>query len=401
MDQIKDQVYSVSEFVGLLNQNMEYSYPDIFVTGEVSSFKVNQNKWVFFDIKDSECSLNCFMTIYKLKAPIQDGMLVKVCCTPKLTNWGKFSLTIKSIELAGEGSIKKSFEILHAKLEKEGLFLDSKKRTLPTFPKRIGLITSKQAAAYNDFVTIINQRWSGLAIDHVQVQVQGESAADQIISALEYFGSKSDLYDIIVITRGGGSMEDMQAFNTEPLVRAVSGSKVPTVVAIGHEDDISLAELAADQRATTPTNAAQLVTPDKTEQSTAINNAIKHMVFGLESKIMVQQKKIEEFSSVFSSLASNASEKLNSLINQLFGAVDAIVVYNTNLVNSYQQSLKLLDPSLVLKRGYSLIRLENAIISSVNQINNNDIVDIQFTDGTASARVMDTNQKRRRDDKSK
>ncbi|HMS92414.1 MAG TPA: exodeoxyribonuclease VII large subunit [Candidatus Saccharibacteria bacterium] len=401
MDQIKDQVYSVSEFVGLLNQNMEYSYPDIFVTGEVSSFKVNQNKWVFFDIKDSECSLNCFMTIYQLKAPIQDGMLVKVCCTPKLTNWGKFSLTIKSIELAGEGSIKKSFEILHAKLEKEGLFLDSKKRTLPTFPKRIGLITSKQAAAYNDFVTIINQRWSGLAIDHVQVQVQGESAADQIISALEYFGNKSDLYDIIVITRGGGSMEDMQAFNTEPLVRAVSGSKVPTVVAIGHEDDISLAELAADQRATTPTNAAQLVTPDKTEQSTAINNAIKHMVFGLESKIMVQQKKIEEFSSVFSSLASNASEKLNSLISKLFGAVDLIVVYNTNLVNSYQQSLKLLDPSLVLKRGYSLIRLENAIISSVNQINNNDIVDIQFTDGTASARVMDTNQKRRRDDKSK
>ncbi len=390
MDIIEDQVYSVSEFVGLLNNNLEYSYPEIIVTGEVSSFKINQNKWVFFDIKDNECSVSCFMTIYQLKTPIEDGMLIKVRCTPKLTNWGKFSLTIKSIDLAGEGSIKKSFEILYAKLEKEGLFLDSKKRNLPTYPKRIGLITSKQAAAYNDFVTIINQRWSGLAIDHAQVQVQGESAVDQITSAIEYFGTKSDIYDIIVITRGGGSLEDLQAFNTEPLVRAISGSKVPTVVAIGHEDDISLAELAADQRATTPTNAAQLITPDKTEQATTINNAIRHMVFELESKIMVQRKYIEEFSSVFRTIAANTTEKLNSLINKLFGNIDAVVVNNINLVNNYQQSLKLLDPNLVLKRGYSLVRLENTIISSVNQINNDDILDIQFTDGNASARVIDT-----------
>lgn len=399
MNQVEEQIYSVSEFVGILNQNLEYSYPEIIVAGEVSSFNINQNKWVFFDIKDSESSLSCFMSIYQLKTPVEDGMLVRVRCVPKLTKWGKFSLTIKSIELAGEGSIKKSFELLYAKLEKEGLFLDAKKRTLPEYPKRIALITSKQAAAYNDFVTIINQRWSGLHIDHMQVQVQGESAVDQIISAIDYFGTKNSLYDLIVITRGGGSIEDLQAFNTEPLVRAVSGSKIPTVVAIGHEDDVSLAELAADQRATTPTNAAQLITPDKTEQVISINNKLKHMVHALESNILAQYKIIEEFSLAFRIVSADVGEKLNSMTRRLLNSIDIIITENTNKLDEYQQSLKLLDPHLVLQRGYSVVRRDGTIINSVESLRNNELLDIQFKDGNARAKIIDTIRARSTNDK--
>lgn len=399
MNQVEEQIYSVSEFVGILNQNLEYSYPEIIVTGEVSSFNINQNKWVFFDIKDSESSLSCFMSIYQLKTPVEDGMLIRVRCVPKLTKWGKFSLTIKSIELAGEGSIKKSFELLYAKLEKEGLFLDAKKRTLPEYPKRIALITSKQAAAYNDFVTIINQRWSGLHIDHMQVQVQGESAVDQIISAIDYFGTKNSLYDLIVITRGGGSIEDLQAFNTEPLVRAVSGSKIPTVVAIGHEDDVSLAELAADQRATTPTNAAQLITPDKTEQVISINNKLKHMVHALESNILAQYKIIEEFSLAFRIVSADLGEKLNSMTRRLLNSIDIIITDNTNELDGYQQSLKLLDPHLVLQRGYSVVRRDGTIINSVESLRNNELLDIQFKDGNTRAKIIDTIRARSTNDK--
>lgn len=132
-----EQVYSVSDFFEILNQNLEYSYPDVVITGEVSSFKINQNKWVFFDIKDDQCSIGCFMSIYQLNTPVEDGMLVKIRCTPKLTKWGKFSLTVKSIELAGEGSIKKAFELLYKKLENEGLFLESKNVFYQSIPKEL------------------------------------------------------------------------------------------------------------------------------------------------------------------------------------------------------------------------------------------------------------------------
>ena len=385
-----EQVYSVSDFFEILNQNLEYSYPDVTITGEVSSFKINQNKWVFFDIKDDQCSIGCFMSVYQLNTPIEDGMLVKIRCTPKLTKWGKFSLTVKSIELAGEGSIKKAFELLYRKLESEGLFLESKKRVLPKYPKRIGLITSKQAAAYNDFITIVNSRWSGLVIDHIQVQVQGEQAIDQIISAITQFGKEPLHYDVIVIIRGGGSMDDLQIFNTEPLSRAIYGSKIPTLVAIGHEDDTSLAELSADLRATTPTNAAQLVVPDKSEEQARLENIIYNMSYIINSHVQEHYKSIERFKIAFSNISTNASTTLSSLSDKLLHGIENIISINNNTATRLEQSLRLLDPNLALKRGYAVARKNDVIIKSVSLLKPNDIVNIEFNDGNANTKIIDT-----------
>lgn len=385
-----EQVYSVSDFFEILNQNLEYSYPDVIITGEVSSFKINQNKWVFFDIKDDQCSIGCFMSIYQLNTPIEDGMLVKIRCTPKLTKWGKFSLTVKSIELAGEGSIKKAFELLYKKLESEGLFLESKKRILPKYPKRIGLITSKQAAAYNDFVTIVNNRWSGLVIDHIQVQVQGDQAIDQIISAITQFNKEHVRYDVIVLIRGGGSMDDLQIFNTEPLTRAIYGSKIPTLVAIGHEDDTSLAELSADLRATTPTNAAQLVVPDKAEEQAKLENTIYNMRHIINLHVQEHYKSIERFKIAFSNISTNAASSLNSLSDKLFYGIENILSVNNNAATRLKQSLRLLDPNLALKRGYAITRKSGVIIRSVNLIKPSDIVSMEFYNGSANAKIIDT-----------
>lgn len=386
---IQEQVYSVSDFFEIINHNLEYSYPDVIITGEVSSFKINQNKWVFFDIKDEQCSIGCFMSIYQLHTPIEDGMMVKIHATPKLTKWGKFSLTIKSIELAGEGSIKKAYQLLYTKLDSEGLFLDSKKRKLPEFPDRIGLITSKQAAAYNDFISIINKRWSGLKIDHIQVQVQGDNAIEQIVAAIDQFNKSFLRYDVLVIIRGGGSLEDLQVFNTEPLVRAVHGSKTPTLVAIGHKDDVSLVELSADLKATTPTNAAQLVVLDKNEYLKNINSIVSNLAHILSSQVNSKYKNIEKFKTAISPIIGDANSKLNNLKLKLFDSIEKNMMNHNNRLESNLQILRLLDPSLALQRGYSMIKKNNMIINTITKIQINDMILIQFSDGIANTKVID------------
>lgn len=256
---------SVSEFVASLNQTLEYAYPSIEVEGEVASYKVNQNKFVFFDLKDEGASIGCFMTVWQLRVPIEDGMKVIVRAVPKLTQWGKFSLTVQALRPSGEGSLKKAFDLLKTKLESEGLFDEARKRSLPYIPKRIGVISSTQAAGYADFIKILDERFGGLRVDVAHVQVQGEGASDQIIRAIEYFNTSSDIPEVLVIIRGGGSADDLSTFNDERLVRSIAASRVPTLVGVGHEVDVTLADMAADVRAATPSNAAQIVVPDRRE----------------------------------------------------------------------------------------------------------------------------------------
>jgi exodeoxyribonuclease VII large subunit len=289
-----NEAITVSEFNSLLNQTLSFAYPEVIVEGEVSSFKVNQGKWVFFDLKDEDSLVGCFITIYQLKTELEDGMLIRVKATPQLTKWGKFSLTVKEVELAGEGSVKRAFEMLKAKFEKEGLFEQDRKRQLPQYPQKIALITSNQAAAYNDFLTIINDRWAGLEIEHIQVQVQGPSAPLQIAEAIGYINELKG-YDALVIIRGGGSAEDLQAFNTEEVVRAVYGSRVPTLVAIGHEDDVSLAELAADIRGATPTDAARRLVPDKLELISKIKSDQLRNYSAIESILLKTRQHLNGF----------------------------------------------------------------------------------------------------------
>jgi len=146
------QPITVTQFVDIINETLAFAYPEVVIEGEVSSFKVNQGRWVFFDLKDDKNVVSCFMTLYQLKLPIEDGMKIRVTGTPKVTKFSKFSLTVRSVELAGEGELKRAMELLRRKLEAEGLFDPARKRPLPTFPSRIGLITSGTSAAYADFI---------------------------------------------------------------------------------------------------------------------------------------------------------------------------------------------------------------------------------------------------------
>lgn len=332
------QVYSVSDFQAVLNQIMETAFSGVVVEGEVSSFKINQGKFVFFDLKDDQASVGCFMMKFALRFPLEDGMKVRVRAIPKLTNWGKFSLTVQAVVPVGEGSLKKSFELLKKKLTAEGLFAPEKKRPLPENIVKIGVISSTQAAGYADFCKILNERWGGLELQVAHCQVQGMVAADQIMKALSYFNERSEV-QVIAILRGGGSADDLAVFNDEALVRAVAASKIPVITGIGHEIDESLCDLAADVVASTPSNAAQMLSRDRKEIVVAIRSDINRINNLLNTKI---------------------DELIVDTGDVLRVGRDIVVKITTieSEIAAQKRVLAQLNPDNVLERGYALIRGE-------------------------------------------
>lgn len=329
---------SVSDFIAVCNQTLEYAYPTVEIEGEVASYKVNQGKFVFFDLKDSTGSIGCFMTVWQVRMPIEDGMKVIIVGQPKLTAWGKFSVTVQAIRPSGEGALKKSFDLLKEKLEKEGLFNEARKRTLPTVPSRIAVISSTQAAGYADFMKILDDRWGGLRVDVAHVQVQGMSAPDQIIRAIEYFNTSSEPPEVLVIIRGGGSADDLAAFNDERLARTIAASRIPTLVGVGHEVDTSLADMVADKRAATPSNAAQIVVPDRE----AIIASIWQRVASIEPKV--------------SYLIDQYRERMHRQLEAALDGLERHIEEKRQYILNYRQILESVNPQVVLARGYALIR---------------------------------------------
>lgn len=331
-----DDSYTVTQLISTINQTLDYAYPSVSVKGEVASFKVNQGKWVFFDIKDEESSVPCFMPLFQLRMPIEDGMKVIVKGVPKVTKWGKFSFTVKQIRPVGEGNIKKSFELLKKKLEAEGLFDLRKKRPIPKPLNKIGVISSTGAAGYADFCKILNARWGGLEVQTAHVQVQGMDAPDQIIRALRYFNERAEV-DIIAVIRGGGSADDLSVFNDEQLTREIAGSRIPVITGIGHEVDESLADLAADVRASTPSNVAELLTPDRRAEIARIRGQISVL-----NKKIVQEIAFRE-------------DRIKDLIMRTGLDIRTKIASEMAEVESKQKILAALNPELVLKRGYAII----------------------------------------------
>ena len=348
-----------TEFIGVVNQTLEYTYAPVLIEGEVASFKVNQGKWVFFDLKDEESSVSCFMTLWSLRVPIEDGMKVVVRAVPKVTKWGKFSLTVDAIKPAGEGSLKKAFEILKKKLTSEGLFDSAKKRPLPTDLTQIGVISSMQAAGYADFIKIVNARWGGMKIITAHTQVQGLDAPDQIIRALKYFNERGEV-QAIVILRGGGSADDLSCFNDEQLVREIAASRIPVVTGIGHEVDESLSDLAADVRASTPSNAAEMLTRDRVEEKTKLERVMQRTTQAVLQEIerarVENQEKVQKVSRglltkyIEPMLVAN-KEKLAQCLRKVQSKYDEI--YND--LRSKLKVLEVLNPEKVLAQGYAIL----------------------------------------------
>jgi exodeoxyribonuclease VII large subunit len=321
---------------------------------------------VFFDLKDDGASVGCFMMLFQLRVPIEDGMKVIVTATPKLTQWGKFSLTVKAIRPSGEGSIKKSFELLKAKLNEQGLFASERKRPLPTIPKHIAIISSPQAAGYADFIKILNDRWGGLKVDVAAVTVQGADAPDQIIRALGYFNTQEELPEVIVIIRGGGSADDLSAFNDEQLVRAIAASRVPTLTGIGHETDLSLSDLAADVQAVTPSNAAQIIVPDRRD----IIRTVRMQVGSLVPQLI--------------GMVENTRQQLEGRIELAAESVQRHIEQQLQHLAHTRRFLGEMDPQRVLERGYALVR---------GKLSVGGTIDIELSRAIIKARIEQYEQK--------
>ena len=339
---------SVSDFVALVNQTLEYAYPTVAVVGEVAEYRVSQGKWVTFKLKDDEALVECFLPLFQLRVPIENGMKVIVVAAPRVNGkWGKFSLNVRAVRLVGEGSIKKGFELLKAKLEAEGLFAPERKRVLPRVPSRIGVITSTESAAYADFCKIINERWGGMDVEVAHTQVQGEPAADQIIRAIKYFNNQEILPDVLVIIRGGGSAEDLMTFNDELLAREIASSRIPTLVGVGHEVDHTLADMVADRRAATPTNAAEILVPDKNEIIRSAHQQASSLGYQLAQAIdqHVARTK-EQLETAFRRIHERLDEHFERL------ATLRLVIAQAN-------------PEHILKRGYALLRGEQKVGAEV------------------------------------
>ena len=328
--------FTPTEFISVVNQTLDYAYSSVLIEGEVASFKVNQGKWVFFDLKDAESSVSCFMTLYQLRTPLEDGMKIVVRGIPKLTKWGKFSFTVTAIKPVGEGSIKKAYELLKKKLTAEGLFDPAKKRSVKNDLSRLGVISSTQAAGYADFIKILNARWGGLKVTVAHTQVQGLDAPDQIIKALKYFNEKGNV-DAIAILRGGGSADDLSAFNDEALVRAIAASKIPVVTGIGHEVDESLCDLAADLRASTPSNAAELLTRDKKQIKREVKN----------TSVRIGQFIIQKITELQNSTTQNLRDAHKKLRENFENYV--------KILETKQKILEIINPEKVLRQGYAIL----------------------------------------------
>ena len=327
---------SVAEFVAVCNQTLDYAFNGVMVEGEVGSFKVSQGKWVFFDLKDEEASVGCFMTLFQMRFPLTDGMKVMVRGTPKLTAWGKFSLTVAEVVPVGEGTIKKGFELLRKKLADEGLFDEGRKRALPAEIADIGVISSRQAAGYGDFVKILDERWGGLRVHVAHCQVQGAGAADQMIRALKYFNERGEV-DVVAIVRGGGSAEDLAVFNDELLVREIAASKIPVITGIGHEVDESLADLAADVRASTPSNAAQMLTHERRVEAANVRESVERI------NNLIRERLVQ------------TGEEIVRKVGDVGREIGARIEMAQREVAGICKIIEELNPEAVLTRGYAMI----------------------------------------------
>lgn len=383
------RLLQVSEFIEVVNTTLKETLSaELFaVEGEVSGYRVSQGQWVSFDLKDDKALVNIFMPVWNLRVPVEDGMRVRVIGVPRVyPKYGKFSISAERIELAGEGALKKALALLRQRLEKEGMFDPSRKRVLPRFPQRIALIASKESAAFGDFVRIVGERWGGLDIDVYHVLVQGDRAPQDIVSAIRT--AQAGEYDVLVMTRGGGSLEELMAFNDEQVVRAIHASAIPTMVAIGHERDVTLAEEAADVRASTPTDCARRLVPDRRDVAYELATLVASMETAMGERLRGGHEIVDR------ALAAPAvwlGTRRAALLQAAADAESHGRQWLRGLADRLESSVRLLgslDPKGVLARGYAILRdADGKGIASIAGLKPGQHAAIVLRDGEVGATI--------------
>ena len=410
----KEKIYSVSEFLNYLNEKLMAE--EIKLKGEVTSVD-EREKVVYFSLKDEKDNsvINCLIFRYQYEisgVKLEIGNEIIVNGYPEIYKpYGKLSLKTSLIEVAGEGALKKAYDELKNKLEKEGLFALERKRSLSEFPETIGLITSSQGAAIGDFTTNLGSY--GFKIKFIDSSVEGKQAVFDLIKAVRQF-KKMEGLDTLVIIRGGGSLESLQAFNNEALVREIADLKIPVICGIGHEKDISLVSLACDIAVSTPTAAARAIREswDKAFEKLNRNEAIlinlfeKHLYeskrgiekisFGLSSEFENILRRFADAENNFISALENIKyliENLRNKIDNFSGLIltnySRIITNTNNKIVNFENIINTNNPERQLKLGYSIVSLKGKIIKSVKQVKRGDTVNIKISDGEIGAEVKD------------
>ena len=369
---------------------------NVLVKGEISNYKHHYTGHLYFTLKDENSLIKCIMFkgyAANLKFEPKDGMKVTIFGTVSVFERdGVYQIYVKAMQEDGIGNLYKAYEEMKAKLEKEGLFDASHKKKIPLMPKCIGVLTSNTGAVIRDIINVSTRRNPNIYIKLLPVPVQGPGAAEKIVDAIKLMNEKK-LADVIIVARGGGSLEDLWPFNEEIVARAIYSSELPVISAVGHETDFTIADFVADLRAPTPSAAAELAVPNIADIKLKLEGYNNRYKLALKKKVEFMKLRYEKCmnSRVFKEPLQKINEKYILIDMKVKSIQNSITnIYNKKKTNMVKNISKLdaLSPLKTLTRGYSIIQKDGKVIKSVNQLQKDDELEIRSTDGSTRAKVM-------------
>jgi exodeoxyribonuclease VII large subunit len=375
----------------------------VAVRGELSNFRRHHSGHCYFTLKDSAAALRCVMfrsRAVSLRFEPADGMQVRVLGRVAVYERdGSYQLYVDSMVADGLGDLSVAFARLREKLLEEGLFDDSRKQPLPLLPRAIGVVTSPTGAALRDIVTVARRRHAGIPILLAPVAVQGEEAPEQIVRGIQLL-DRSGRVDVIIIGRGGGSIEELWAFNDERVVRAVAAATTPIVSAVGHQTDYTLSDFAADRRAATPSQAAEIVTPDRLALIQRLRTNQHRLNQSLLNRLIRRRLRLERClaSNLFrrpQEILQERMQRLDQLQDRLAGAVETLLNRKQQRWQLANEKLNLLDPLRVLQRGYSVVRRQDGqVVRRAETVGQGDRLDVWLQEGRLGVVVTETEKAR-------
>ncbi len=394
---LTNQVFSVSDITDLIKEMLETSLKSVSIEGEISNYKPSASGHVYFTLKDKDAQISAVIfksSVYRLNFQPKDGN--KVRCTGNITVYkqrGNYQIIVTSMEQVGVGDILQMLELRKQKLAKEGYFESSAKKEIPLYPKTIGVVTSPTGAAVRDILQITKRRNKNIDIIIFPTIVQGEYAAESICKMI-HLANFYNMCDVLIIGRGGGSLEDLLPFSDESVVKAVFDSEIPTISAVGHEIDWALCDYAADKRASTPSAAAELAVPIKTEIVERINSYKQELFSEINNKIETKRLLIKSFNPDILHMRFRTIQQ--PLLSRFDNAKKLLQENMIQKVKDFRQELKnkvgILEsssPEAILKRGYSIITQKETgkVITDENELKINEEITIRFAHGRREALV--------------
>lgn len=395
-----EKVFSVTELNSIIREILEGTFPTIRLEGEISGLKVQSSGHIYFSLKDSSSLLSAVMfrgSAQHLSFFPKDGMKVQV--SGKLSVYppqGRYQLIVSKMSLAGEGEILKMLEERKRKLYAEGIFDEERKRNLPLFPKTIGIVTSPTGAAIRDILQITKRRNPGISVVIFPSMVQGDEAARTIVQQIKN-ANAAKLCDVLIVGRGGGSLEDLLPFSEEEVVRAIAESEIPIVSAVGHEIDWALSDYAADKRAPTPSAAAELVVPQKSDILNEIRHAQEELSVTIRSKIekirlILKGFEPEGLELKFRSIEQPLLQRFDNAKENLIENMNLKVKDTRLVVENCISFLESASPKAIFDRGYSMVREKDSgtIIRKSSQVKKGSLIEIFPSQGRIEALVSET-----------